>query len=271
MSQIKTLLVSHFYNEEFLLPFWIKQHINMFDDVVMIDYNSTDKSVEIIKQLAPHWQIRKSRNEYFEAWPIDQEVMDIEREFDGYWKMCLNTTEFIVMPDLNLKKLIADVVEKNPDTICISSTGVWLIDSPENVDIPVDPNAPLYAQRIHGHFNAKNRCRILHKMPDGQYWDGRHDTYLKKVYPKDVFGKDVFYCMWYGWSPWCDATRKRKMQIKAKLHPTDNRTNPEDVYNHAIPDVENLEWRFRVMQGPCDDLLSNPEFNAVIQSCPKSF
>lgn len=268
MSQPKTLLVSHFYNEEFLLPFWIKQHIDMFDDVVMIDYNSTDSSVDIIKQLAPHWQIRTTRNEYFDPGPIDEEVMDIEREFAGYWKMCLNTTEFILMPELNLKKFIAGVEEKNPDTVCISSTGVLMVDSPEHVDKPVDPNVPLYAQRQYGSIeNGNNRCRILHKMPDGQYTTGRHNSRLERVYPKDVF-----YCMWYGWSPYCDALRKRKMQIQSKLHPMDSRKDVADSSGHFIQSIEVLNQRFVEKQlSGCYDLLTNVGFNAVVQTCPKSF
>lgn len=271
MSHIKTLLVSHFYNEEFLLPFWIKQHIGMFDDVVMIDYNSTDASVEIIKKLAPHWQIRKSRNEYFLIDPTDKEVMDVEKEFDGYWKMALNTTEFIVMPELNLKKFIVDLLEKRPDATCISSRGAWMVDTTENVDKPVDPNAPLYSQRCHGTLGGANRCRVIHKMPHGSYSGGRHNTSLQTVHPKDVFSKDIFYCLWYGWSPYCESLRKRKMQIKTKLHPDDFRQSPFDVYNHAIPDIENLNWRFTMMQNGCYDTLTDPDFNAVVQSCPKFF
>jgi len=265
---MKTLLVSHFYNEEFLLPFWIKQHINMFDDVVMIDYNSTDSSVEIIKQLAPHWQIRTTKNQYFDPVPIDDEVMDIEREFDGYWKMCLNTTEFIMMPELNLKKFISVVLDQHPDATCISSTGVLMIDTTENVDQPVDTNIPLYVQRHYGSIeNGNMRCRLLHKMPDGQYTSGRHNSRLDRVYPKDAF-----YCMWYGWSPYCDALRKRKMQIQEKLHPSDNRKGVQDSSSHFIPNLETLNKRFVEKQNSgCYELLTNPGFNSVFQSCPKSF
>lgn len=271
MSSIKTLLVAHFYNEEFLLPFWIKQHIGMFDDVVMLDYDSTDSSVEIIKKLAPHWQIRKSRNRYFEPAPTDHEVMDVELEFEGYWKMCLNITEFIVMPELNLKKFIADALEKRPDTTCISSRGAWMVDAPEDADKPVCSNTPLYAQRLRGNLGGTNRNRILHKMPHGAYSDGRHSTHLKKIDSNEIFSKDLFYCLWYGWSPYCDSLRKRKMQIKNKMHPNDTRTNPNDVYNHMIPDLENLAMRFRAVQGECYDLSTNSDFNDLIQSCPKSF
>ena len=45
----RTLMINHFYNEEFLMPHFIRSHAHHFDKVIMIDYNSTDSSVEIIK------------------------------------------------------------------------------------------------------------------------------------------------------------------------------------------------------------------------------
>lgn len=269
MSQLKTLLTAHFYNEEFLLPYWIKHHVNMFDDVVMIDYASTDSSVEIIKQLAPHWQIRKSRNRYFEPGPVDVEVMDIEEEFDNYWKMSLNITEFILMPELNLKKLISGVLETHPETRCISSTGVLMIDSDEHVDKPVDVNVPLYVQRHYGSVeNGNNRCRILHNMPNGQYTTGRHNTSLTKH-----IVENQFYCMWYGWSPYCEESRKRKMQIQYKMHPDDERKYTDtSTSSHYIENLDMLNRRFVEKQGSgCYDLLTHKGFAGVFQSCPKSF
>ena len=47
------ILISHFFNEEFLLPYWIQQHAPMFDMAILLDYNSTDRSLEIIRREAP--------------------------------------------------------------------------------------------------------------------------------------------------------------------------------------------------------------------------
>ena len=54
----------------------------------------TDRSVEICKTFAPNWEIRNSKSLEFDAYLVDQEVMEIEREITG-WKMVLNTTEFL--------------------------------------------------------------------------------------------------------------------------------------------------------------------------------
>ena len=92
---MKKTLISHFYNEEFLLPWWLKHHKQIFDHGVMIDYHSTDRSVEIIKEICPTWTIITSRNPDFQADTIDTEVNDIESQIDG-WKICLNVTEQLI-------------------------------------------------------------------------------------------------------------------------------------------------------------------------------
>ena len=91
---MKTIL-SHFYNEEYLLPFWLEHHKKIFDHGILIDYHSNDRSVEIIKTICPNWEVVKSRNEFFGATSIDREVEDIEIKING-WRICLNTTEFII-------------------------------------------------------------------------------------------------------------------------------------------------------------------------------
>ena len=52
----KTVL-THFYNEEYLLPWWLSHHKKIFDHGILIDYHSTDRSREIIKAICPTWEI----------------------------------------------------------------------------------------------------------------------------------------------------------------------------------------------------------------------
>src|SRR3989338_10342568 len=82
INKTETLLISHFYNEEFLLPYWISHHAPLFDHVVLIDYHSSDNSLNIIRKYAPsHWKVVTTKNKYFEALSFDQEVRDIEKTF----------------------------------------------------------------------------------------------------------------------------------------------------------------------------------------------
>lgn len=87
-------VICHFFNEEFLLPWWLRHHRRIFDHGIMIDYRSTDRSRELIRQLCPSWEIHTSRNEFFDSSVIDREVEDYERQCDG-WRMALNVTEFL--------------------------------------------------------------------------------------------------------------------------------------------------------------------------------
>ena len=88
-------IISHFYNEEYLLPWWLEHHRKYFDDGIMINYGSTDNSVNIIKEYCPNWKVIDSRNSSFSASSVDEEVMDIESNISG-WKIALNTTEFLI-------------------------------------------------------------------------------------------------------------------------------------------------------------------------------
>ena len=62
-----------------MLPWFLNHHKQIFDHGVMIDYHSTDRSVEIIKSICPAWEIVTSRNNDFQADNIDTEVMEIEK------------------------------------------------------------------------------------------------------------------------------------------------------------------------------------------------
>ena len=90
-----TTIITHIYNEEFLLPFWIKHHLENFKDGIVIDFDSSDRSLEIVKELAPHWTIIQSPLKYFEAEPLDRFIEMIESTISGI-RICLNVTEFFI-------------------------------------------------------------------------------------------------------------------------------------------------------------------------------
>ena len=50
-------LISHIRNEALLLPQWIAHHRPMVDAATIIDYASTDESLDIVRTLAPDWRI----------------------------------------------------------------------------------------------------------------------------------------------------------------------------------------------------------------------
>lgn len=261
---MQTLLISHFFNEEFLMPLWVKHHIGMFDHVVMIDYASTDRSVEIIRELAPHWEVRPSRNALFDAPLVDQEVMDIESKFQGYWKVALNSTEFLLMPNLNLKATLHHLKDVYPHSMGVACRGVRLIDKVEDSETPMDMNQSLFCQRHWGiiedpQFGRCSRCRMIHCHSHGRYQIGRHMSYHAPVETLP----DQLYCVWAGWSPYVHL-RPRKMQVQTRI-PKGHMEAGWGV-EHNMHSIAELDGWFRNWSGHASDLFLDAAYKGVVDS-----
>lgn len=193
-------IISHFFNEEYLLPWWLNHHKDMFENGIMIDYNSTDSSVDIIREICPHWKIVKSRNEFFGAREIDSEVEDIERGIEG-WRICLNTTEFLLGDTSQITK-----AHQIPAMVMVDN-------EPDNLP---DPNISLVKQKQYGiHYNEGfriRRARCLHNNSQISYPLGRHF---------EAYDTEEFLILWYGWSPYNQHLKKRKMQIGQNIPEAD--------------------------------------------------
>ena len=109
----QVMLITHFYNEEFLLPYWIRHHASMFDHAILIDYRSTDSSRKIIEDLAPStWRVVSTqapqftvefeghRLNYRGAFRCDSEVAEWELKYPNDWHIALTVTEFLVAKNL---------------------------------------------------------------------------------------------------------------------------------------------------------------------------
>ena len=125
MSGIKTTLLTNVFNEEYLLPFWLNHHKNMFDEIIVIDYNSTDTSIEICRRICPDCKIIKTRNEYFDAEEIDREFIDIENTIEGI-KIVLNTTEFLFC-ETSVKDIFIN--NNEPCSIGIKATSPYSLNT----------------------------------------------------------------------------------------------------------------------------------------------
>lgn len=161
-------VITHMYNEEYLLPWWLEHHKRMFDHGIIIDYDSTDRSVEIIKDICPHWQVVKSVNRDFNAENVDVEIMQYESQIEG-WRICLNVPEF-VMGDVD--RLIDGVTESTQFLMPSVSFWEW------NPDGVLTTNNPLWEQTSLGisyltDFQIR-RGRSIHNMKNVKYTVGRH-------------------------------------------------------------------------------------------------
>ena len=255
MSDIQLILFGHFYNEAYLLPEWIRHHRPLFDKVILFDYHSTDDSVDIIKRMAPEWEVRTTVNKDFDSQLINEEVMRAEAEYTGdqYWKICLNTTEFFFCINPKL------VIEKyRQQTHKISCHGVALYDAPEMEYKPM--KAPLLRQRHFGHARDQYRFRLLHNIFDGHYHRGRHG--YDQPSP-DMVITDEIIIAWLGFAPLTEEFLQRKLQIKARVPIADKE---QGFGVQHLRDKEQMIADFKSMQQDSKDLLEFAPYKHIYES-----
>ncbi|EJQ71610.1 MULTISPECIES: glycosyltransferase family 2 protein [Bacillus] len=236
---IKTTLSSHFYNEEYLLPWWLMHHTKLFDHGILINRGSTDRSVEICKLFAPHWEIRNSKVVEFDAYLVDQEVMEIEKEVTG-WKMVLNTTEFLWC--FNKEQFFTSLNSNGGNKFSIRV--IKMIDERyHGILIHPSPNL-LYPNG-----------RLLHNIFHGDYRVGRHGSH----YPYSIYMQPAFVFKFF-YSPWNKAMKKRKLQIGPTLS---KHSVQRGLGSHHLTTLEKLEKNYTHYVTLTTDLRLIPEYQTV--------
>jgi Glycosyl transferase family 2 len=243
MSDSRLTVICHFRNEEVYLRYWLRHHVELFDDGVLIDYQSTDRSREVIRQFAPHWEVRASRNTAFHSVSIDAEVMDVERQITG-WKMCLNVTEFILHHDL--RGFVTEFERERPDALGLVTTGFIMQDTPEQAGMPLTDD-DLWEQRRFGcpepdpFHGVRDRRRLFHKAPHGAYGIGRHSNGVSGLTDPPL------YLLWYGWCPL--ELKKRRNRSTAPMVPSCDWGSHHLLSDERLDDI----WRTRYLP-VCTDL-----------------
>lgn len=220
---MKKTVLCHFYNEEYMLPWFLNHHKAIFDHGIMIDYHSTDRSREIIKELCPTWDIITSRNPDFQADTIDYEVQDIEKNIEG-WRICLNVTEL----------LIGDysILDNTPNKQLLLPS-IFFVDCDREREVTTD--LPIYKQKTDGfsykhNFNER-RGRSIHNMQVQYPIPGRH-------YP--TYNTEQLVVFYYGWCPFNKQLLDRKLQIQTQIPLYDRQRN---WGFHHITNAETLTYR----------------------------
>jgi hypothetical protein len=227
------IVVTHIRNEEYLLGWWIKHHHEKFDHGVIIDYNSSDNSMEIIKTLAPTWDIIPSRNVFFDSIECDREVVDVQKslyeKYPDAWIITLTITEFLIGN--------TDVLNNRFDKQKVFIPVYPMVDKEEDNFAEPNPNSSLVQQRMNGiHWTNPNiicytnmeaggyfnkDCRCLHNFPVDylEVQGGRHYS----VSPE--FISNEFGILWYFFSPFTENFIKRRLSIKENISQEDKQKN----------------------------------------------
>jgi hypothetical protein len=249
-------VITHFFNEEYMLPWWISHHKPLFDHGILIDYGSTDGSADICRSLAPGWRLVRSRNPEFAALAVDFEVMQYEAGLPG-WKIALNISEFLQC---------GDVARLEAEAEAAGRLGSWLPAA-----VMVDPfpeespshQRPLFAQKHHGFLEKEAdftriyswRSRLYHRAEFGAYLLGRHGSQL----PGLAAAESPALILWYGYSPWRPELIGRKLQIARTMPAGDIKAGWG--YQH-LAKAEQLEsWRQEMLPHARDlsGLIAVPE------------
>lgn len=230
-------IISHFYNEEYLLPWWCNHHKRICDNAILIDYGSTDKSVEIISDICPEWKIVKSVNNNFDAKLVDKEVEFYESTVKG-WRIALNTTEFLYG---NVSQL------KNDDEPSQKFLGNYVFIHESEEFFP-DTDLPLHEQCYYGYKDWMDRTNMLSML----FRSSRsiHNKTIK--YPKEggrhYPDEPTFFDLWifyYGFFSLNNKMRDRKIQIQKKMSEKE-KNNCKMHPNNS--DWDELRWRIILYQ-----------------------
>ena len=265
-------MFSQFFNEAYMLPWWLAHHRGLFDHGVLIDSNSNDDSVAICRRLVPTWEIVRPEYTPFEALLRDFEFMKHESRYRTAWKIVLNTTEFLVSPDL---AALEQQLEATGNT-CARLPAAAMVDLHPN-RIP-KPSRPLTAQKNCGVWEAGSSYteveallgrlgshgRIYHRYPIAAYSPGRHISYLPNQY---AVPREQGAIWWYGFSPWNEAFIARKRQIGPSIGEHDRKAGfgfqhqmssnaMEEARNSLLPHAGPLVPRPRSSAGALSRLFS---------------
>lgn len=239
-------IITHFYNEEYLLPWWLEHHKKYFDFGVLIDYASTDNSVNIIKEICPHWQVVPSIYREFDSSLQNEEIIFYESQLTG-WRIALTVTEFIVG---NLNKLMHTLEGRHQ----------WLIPGIRFTSWDpygkLNKDEPLWNQIKTGISYYDNpiahQCRSLHNFNDIKYEPGRH------FLPNNTTEAFIFH---YAHCIIGEEMVKRRLQIQNKISVNDRSQglgthHYYDEYGMDLVKLEQMhkEW-ISIGETDCSDII----------------
>ena len=247
--QPRTILC-HFFNEEYLLPYWLKHHKQMFSHGIMIDYNSTDNSCNIIKEICPTWQILPSTVPDFNARALDAQIANIEKDITG-WRIVLNVTEYLfgnykLMSDSFSDFLIP--VPKHWRIPCYTMSSEWYGHQ-------LDPNRGLIEQCLYGWSYKENfgeRMARITRNYSHPYQLGRH------YHSYDTEDLVIF---WSGFAPMNDQLLNRRTQISSRIPESDTRSGIG--MQHILTKNDIINWWIRDQRPMSYDL--TPVYNRLLE------
>lgn len=237
-------VICHVRNEKYLLNWWLQHHKDKFDHGIIVDYYSTDGSMDLVRKITPKWQVITSVNKDFNAVNCDIEIMNIERsiqqQFPYAWMVTLNVTEFLIG---NTEKLLSSYKSKKVVRMQKLLPCDVMIDREEQKFIEPDPNISLVKQRTFGMpcdyskdtiYNAYTGARDIQGIKDDVMYDNRKmrsmHNFALNYFETSVWSvgrhywgtpSEDFRILWYGYSPFTENLIQRKLAIQTQIPEAD--------------------------------------------------
>lgn len=233
------VVLTHVYNESYLLKWWIPHHQKRFDHGIIIDYNSNDGTRELVKELAPNWEIINSRYDMFAAVNNTNEMTEheklVQEKYPGAWMISLTATEFFIGDTSKLTH------QTQPQDLYVPCD--VMVSTVEEMFVEPDPNISLVYQRTHGiplEFNETTRYNWaaskfdracadagLNNVMSQRLMRALHNfkyDYLSRLGPgRHAWKQPVhdFRIFWYGFNPITENYIKRKLAVQTKIPNSD--------------------------------------------------
>ena len=213
----KLTIITNVYNEEYIIRPWLEYHNQICKMGYVIDHCSTDNSINIIKNICPHWKIVKTKNvqntnknkSNFNAELNDNHIREIEKEIEGH-KIMLNTTEWLLF-----NKPLYKIELENINVLPIYIPIMYFNDT-FNMNLRnFIENLMTFVVNKKYSITRRGVGRYLHNVNDIQYTPGRHDSHLYKI--NDYKTSDDMIIVWCGFYPHTLDMYKRKLQISSNI------------------------------------------------------
>ena len=220
--------VTNVYNEEVLLPHWIRHHARICARVIFLNWRSTDRSLEIIRNTAPSgWKVAHTPYGYYEGETMGFFAMQYMSHFKGSFVAIITAAEFLISPNF----FETSALEKQCQACAFVIPGVLIVGG----DDPFDYNCDLVGRyTVYG----------LTKRNIGPYlqWDPRKNFAARFLWrgsqrgPYPLFsghaiegfslaeddenmynlpGNNQMFVLKYSWTPWPSL-------LERKIHLADN-------------------------------------------------
>jgi hypothetical protein len=208
------VIITHVRNEEGLIRGWITHHEALVKKIILIDYQSSDRTVDIAKEFACV-EIQQSVDEKFEAVGCDRQVKAIEALYPNDLKIALTITEYLCVSGegKNISFELSNDISRLRAKVLVNLIGdqvqtIWEdeINYGKGFALGLSTLWPV-------------RQRFIHRTKTLEYQVGRHELNGKSV---EFIDRNVAWIEWRAFNNFDQGSIIRRQEISRNIPKTDH-------------------------------------------------